>query len=84
MANIGGICYLFFMSPTTRTILERVAQWPEEDQNELADIARQIEARRSGEYAASSEELSAIDEADGSGVATEEEVQAAYRAFRSR
>jgi hypothetical protein len=32
------------MSPATKTILERVANWPEKDQEELAEVAREIEA----------------------------------------
>jgi hypothetical protein len=62
-------------------VLESVRSWPEEDQ-ELAEIAREIEARRTGTYRATPEELRAIDEADRSGIATEEEVEAAFKAFR--
>jgi hypothetical protein len=36
------------MSPTVKAFLERVASWPEEDQEELAKVAREIEARRKG------------------------------------
>ncbi|MBV9529727.1 MAG: hypothetical protein JO283_01315 [Bradyrhizobium sp.] len=63
-------------------VLESVRSWPEEDQEELAEIAREIEARRTGIYVATPEELVAIDEADRSGIATEEEVEAAFKAFR--
>jgi hypothetical protein len=63
-------------------VLESVRSWPEEDQEELAEIAREIEARRTGTYRATAEELRAIDEADRSGIATEEEVEAAFKAFR--
>ena len=63
-------------------VLESVRSWPEEDQEELIEIAREIEARRSGSYRATPEELRAIDEADRSGIATEKEVEAAFRAFR--
>ena len=38
------------MSPATKTLLEQVASWPEEDQEELADYAREIEARRADLY----------------------------------
>ena len=71
------------MSPVVRTILERVASWPEQDQEELAEAARDIEARRSGVYHATPEELKAIDEAERSGIAPDEEVEAAFRSFRS-
>jgi predicted transcriptional regulator len=48
------------MSPGTRTLLERVQTWPEEDQEELADVAREIESRRSGVYRLSDEERTAV------------------------
>jgi hypothetical protein len=70
------------MTATTRKLLEQVASWPQEDQDELAEYARDIEARRSGVYRATPEDLKAIDEADRSGIATEEEVEAAFRTFR--
>ena len=70
------------MSPTTRKILEQVAAWPEEDQDELAEYARGIEARRSGVYHATQDELDAIEDADRSGVASDGEVTAAFRSFR--
>ena len=62
-------------------VLESVRSWPEDDQEELAEIAREIEARRTGVYRATAEELRAIDEADRSGVASDEEVEAAFRTF---
>ncbi|MBX9776314.1 MAG: hypothetical protein K2Y71_18195 [Xanthobacteraceae bacterium] len=72
------------MSPAIKQIIERVASWPEEDQEELAEIAREIEARRSGVYKATPDELRALDEAERSGIATDEEVEAAFRSFRRR
>ena len=41
-------------------MLERVQSWPEEDQEELADVAREIESRRSGVYRLSDEERAAV------------------------
>ena len=70
------------MTITTQKLLEQVASWPQEDQDELAEYARDIEARRSGIYRATPNELKAIDEADHSGVAGDEEVEAAFRTFR--
>jgi hypothetical protein len=70
------------MSPSTKKLLERVESWPSEDQDELAEYAREIEARRTGVYRASPEELQAIDEAERGGVATHEEVEAAFLTFR--
>jgi hypothetical protein len=70
------------MVPNTKNLLERVESWPAEDQEELAEYAREIEARRSGVYRAAPEELQAIDDAERSGVAAQEEVEAAFRTFR--
>jgi len=50
------------MSPTTKKILEQVESWPQEDQEELAEVARDIEARRTGVYTPSVEEERAIRE----------------------
>jgi hypothetical protein len=70
------------MSPAIKELFEQVASWPQEDQEELAELARQIESRRTGVYRATAEELQALDEADHSGVASDEEVEAAFRSFR--
>jgi hypothetical protein len=74
------------MTPKTQKLLEQVQSWPEEDQDELAEYARDIEARRSGVYRATAEELQAIDEAiaelDRGEVASEAEVRAAFAKFR--
>jgi len=50
------------MSPSARKILEQVESWPREDQEELAELAREIEARRSGVYVVDAEEDAAIRE----------------------
>jgi hypothetical protein len=76
------VCYMAAMSPNTKKLLERVESWPPEDQEELAEYVRDIEARRTGIYRATSEELREIDEAERSGVATNDEVEAAFRTFR--
>jgi hypothetical protein len=49
------------MSPTVKAFLERVASWPEEDQEELAEVAREIEARRKGVYRLSEAERQGIE-----------------------
>ena len=72
------------MSPKVKEILQHVASWPEDDQEELAEVARDIEARRSGVYVATPEELSAIDEAERGGIASDQEVEAAFRSFRRK
>ena len=74
------------MNQNTKDILKRIEAWPEEDQDELAEIARDIEARRNGVYHATTEELRAIDEALGQiargEVASKEEIEAAFAKFR--
>ena len=65
-----------------KDVIEPAETWSEEDQVELAEYARNIEARRTGVYRATPDELKAIDEADRSGVASDEEVEAAFRTFR--
>jgi hypothetical protein len=71
------------MSPGTKTLLERVQSWPEEDQEELADAAREIESRRSGVYRLSDEERAAVRagmaDALRGDFASEEEMDALYR-----
>ena len=74
------------MTPKTQKLLEQVQSWPEEDQDELAEYARDIEARRTGVYSATAEELQAIDEAiaelDRGEVAGEADVRAAFAKIR--
>jgi len=50
------------VSPSARRILKQVESWPREDQEELAELAREIEARRSGVYVVDAEEDAAIRE----------------------
>ncbi|HEY2136824.1 MAG TPA: hypothetical protein VGH49_13105 [Xanthobacteraceae bacterium] len=67
-------------------MLSRVERWPEEDQDELAQIALEIEARRHGVYHATPDELRAIDEALAAvargEVATDDEVEAVFAKYR--
>lgn len=54
-------------------VLQRVETWPEQAQEDLAAIAREIDAQLAGRaYHASPDELAALDEAERSGVASEE------------
>jgi hypothetical protein len=74
------------MTPMTKKLLEQVESWPQDDQEELAEYAREIAARRTGVYHANAEELQAIDEALGQvargELSSKEEVEAAFAAFR--
>ena len=44
------------------TILNRVRSWPLEDQEELVELVREIEARRTGIYVMNDEERAAVRE----------------------
>ena len=69
------------MNAAVKTMLERVAAWPEEDQEELAALAREIEARRTGVYPLSDGEKAAIDAARRSGLASEDGVAAFWKRY---
>ena len=60
-------------------VLESVRAWPQEDQEELAEIAREIEARRTGVYVLSDDEREAIAKARRSRYATDDEVDAFWK-----
>ena len=62
------------MNTAIKKILEKVQSWPEEDQEELAEIAREIEARRTGTYVLNDEERAAIADARNSAFASDQEV----------
>jgi hypothetical protein len=74
------------MNTDVKHVLSRVAHWPEDDQDELAQIALEIEARRHGVYHATPEELQAIDEALAAvargEIASDEEVEAVFAKHR--
>jgi hypothetical protein len=61
------------------SVLERVRSWPEQDQDELAEAAREIEARRSGVYLMTDEERAAIVRARESRLLTEAEASAFWK-----
>lgn len=61
-------------------ILQTAENWPTEAQEELAQIAREIDAAVKGErYFASEEELRAIDDGRRSGIASDAEVVALWK-----
>ena len=45
---------------TLKDVMELAATWPREDQDELAEYAREIEARRTGVYTMSDHERMAV------------------------
>jgi hypothetical protein len=74
------------MTINLRKMLARAENWSEQDQEELAQLALEIEARRHGVYQASPEELKAIDEALAAvargEVASDDEVEAVFARYR--
>jgi hypothetical protein len=50
------------MNQTAKDILDRVKSWPQEDVDELTELVREIEARRTGLYEVSPDEEGAIRE----------------------
>jgi uncharacterized protein YqeY len=56
-------------------VLDSVRSWPKEDQEELAELAREIEARRTGVYILSDDERTAIAEAEREEIVPDEKVK---------
>jgi hypothetical protein len=48
------------MTRTLKDVMASVHMWPQEDQEELAEYAREIEARRTGTYILSDDEREAV------------------------
>lgn len=67
------------MNSAVKDILKKVAGWPEEDQQELAELAREIEARRAGVYVLSDAERAAIAEAQRGAFASDDEAAAFWK-----
>ena len=58
-----NLCYMRNMTKEQiNAVLESVRSWPQQDQEELVELAREIEARRSGVYVMSDEERVAVQE----------------------
>jgi predicted transcriptional regulator len=75
------------MIPGTKTLLERVQSWPEEDQEELAELAREIEARRNALYRLSDREQVAVraglEDARQNNFVSEDEMEEYFKLHRS-
>jgi hypothetical protein len=74
------------MNISLKKMLARAENWSEKDQEELAQVALEIEARRHGVYHASPDELKAIDEALAAvargEIASDQEVDAVFAKYR--
>ena len=62
-------------------VLDKVRSWPEEDQEELAEIVREIEARRSGVYVLSDNERAAIEKSRSGPFASDDEVSIFWKRY---
>lgn len=60
-------------------VLENVRSWPAQDQEELAEAAREIEARRKGNYRMTEEERAAVAAAQRSPLVAEDEVETFWK-----
>jgi hypothetical protein len=60
-------------------ILDSIRSWPQADQEKLVEVAREIEARRTGIYALNPEERAAIAEARASGLVSDDEADAFWK-----
>lgn len=68
-----------------KAVLDRVLNWPEERQRQLAELALEIEAEMSGgTYQATDDELAAIDEGLAADVATQQDLTAAFTVFQRK
>jgi predicted transcriptional regulator len=74
------------MTPGDKKLLEQIASWPKEDQEELVEVAREIESRRTGVYRLSDDERAAVragmDAARDGNFAPEDEMEEFYRLHR--
>ena len=60
-------------------MLRRAETWPQEDQEALAEYAREIEARRTGVYRLTEDERTAIQEARQGEYVPDEEMDAYWK-----
>lgn len=60
MGRYRPLWYNDRMNKLLREVIEHAENWPREDQEELAEYAREIEARRTGIYTMSDGERSAV------------------------
>ena len=77
---LGGVWYDSVMTKERiNTVLESVRSWPQEDQEEIVEIVREIEARRTGVYVLNDDERAAIARARRGPFASDDEVDAFWK-----
>jgi hypothetical protein len=64
---------------TNKDVLQRIETWPEEGQEELAELAREIEARRTGVYRLNEDETRAIKAARRSNIVPDDKIAAFWK-----
>ena len=76
------------MNAKLKDILQRVETWPQPAQEELMQVALEIDLRLSTTYEATADELAAIDrglrDAAAGRFATEEQVEAVFAKYRRK
>jgi hypothetical protein len=70
---------LVSMGQSIKDVLNRILTWPDVDQEELAEVARDIEARRSSVYVLNDDEKAALDAARRTGIASDAHVAALWK-----
>ncbi len=61
VAGVRAMCYTELMvAKVLKDVIEQAETWPQQDQEELAEYAREIQARRIGVYNMSDEERAAV------------------------
>jgi predicted transcriptional regulator len=73
------------MDRETMQVFDRISSWPQEDREELAEVAAAIEARRAGIYVLTDEERAAVDDglrdADDGNFVLEDEMKKFWARF---
>jgi hypothetical protein len=79
------VLYPHMTKDDVKAVLRRVLTWPAGAQQEAVATLRAIKIEWLGDnaYRAAPEELDAIDDADRSGVATDDEFETVLRSFRA-
>ncbi|HEY1632184.1 MAG TPA: hypothetical protein VGF56_12785 [Rhizomicrobium sp.] len=65
-------------------VFDTIRAWPDEDQEELLEAAREIEARHTGLYVLSDDEKAAIEKTLASPIASDDEVAALWKRLKIR
>ena len=67
------------MTTILRDVLRRAEAWPQEDQEALAEYARELEARRTGTYRLTDDERAAIDKARSADYVSDDEMEVCWK-----